>query len=611
MKKLIILLAVISLVIVPTAISQNITLRFTGATSGGDFVLVDSVKVQNTTRSWSETVVYPDTVLTFTLTGISSAKNFSADIASYPNPFNGATNVAIAMPQSGDATLQLLTLTGQKVAERTISLEAGNNVFEVRLQNPQVYILAVTTSQGRRAIKLLNRGIASENVILHRGNGVVVEKRQSTKPFQIGDALKIVGYTTHNGSVVASREISQSQMASENFTLFFNLLNVAPTVTTDAASSITDNTAVSGGEVTSDGGDSVTARGECWSTVSGPTLSDNHTANGSGMGRFTSQITGLLSGTTYYVRAYATNSAGTAYGNEDTIVTTGMQGALSGVISVSSTQRVRFSRGNLQYTTTGNHAVATGGTVTGTWRFAEHQYDFIGIANRNISNTYAGWIDLFGWATSGWNNGNNYYQPYNKQNSETSSATQNGGWGYGPRNGSTYTYSLVGTYLNSDWGVYNAISNGGNVVSTWRTLSKDEWNYLLETRTTTSGKRYAKGTVNGICGLMILPDNWNVSTYTLNNYNDPNASFTVNDISLANWNVLETAGVVFLPAGGFRNGISVENYGSIGYYWSTTFYNGTVNLGRSYGLKISNSNTEMSDYMRCNGMSVRLVVNAS
>ena len=229
---------------------------------------MDSVKVQNTTRSWSETVVYPDTVLTFTLTGISSAKNFSADIVSYPNPFKGAANVAITMPQSGDATLQLLTLTGQKVAERTISLEAGNNVFEVRLQKPQVYILAVTTSQGRSAIKLLNRGIASENVILHRGNGVVVEKRQSTKPFQIGDALKIVGYTTHNGSVVASREISQSQMASENFTLFFNLLNVAPTVTTDAASSITDNTAVSGGEVTSDGGDSVTARGVCWSTVS-------------------------------------------------------------------------------------------------------------------------------------------------------------------------------------------------------------------------------------------------------------------------------------------------------------------------------------------------------
>ena len=96
-----------------------------------------------------------------------------------------------------------------------------------------------------------------------------------------------------------------------------------PTVTTSAASNITETTAICGGNVTSDGGVAVTARGVCWSTSQNPTISDSHTTNGSGTGSFTSNLTGLTAGTTYYMRAYATNSAGTAYGNEVSFTTTG------------------------------------------------------------------------------------------------------------------------------------------------------------------------------------------------------------------------------------------------------------------------------------------------
>ena len=99
-----------------------------------------------------------------------------------------------------------------------------------------------------------------------------------------------------------------------------------PTVTTTVVSSITSNSAFSGGNVTSDGGAFVTARGVCWSTSANPTTSDNHTTNGTGTGSFTSSITGLSPNTPYHVRAYATNSEGTGYGSEEAFTTKGEGG---------------------------------------------------------------------------------------------------------------------------------------------------------------------------------------------------------------------------------------------------------------------------------------------
>lgn len=94
-----------------------------------------------------------------------------------------------------------------------------------------------------------------------------------------------------------------------------------PTITTTAISYITDNSANSGGFVHSDGGASITARGICWNTSPNPTISDAKTVDGSGVGSFASSLTGLALNTTYYVRAYATNSAGTAYGGQVSFTT--------------------------------------------------------------------------------------------------------------------------------------------------------------------------------------------------------------------------------------------------------------------------------------------------
>ena len=96
---------------------------------------------------------------------------------------------------------------------------------------------------------------------------------------------------------------------------------VAPTVTTAAASALGTTTATSGGNVTADGGATVTARGVCWGTSLNPTTANSKTTDGTGTGVFASALTGLTPGTLYHIRAYATNSAGTAYGSDLTFTT--------------------------------------------------------------------------------------------------------------------------------------------------------------------------------------------------------------------------------------------------------------------------------------------------
>ena len=105
-----------------------------------------------------------------------------------------------------------------------------------------------------------------------------------------------------------------------NFMTLEEMIELA-TVKTSLVTSITSTTAVAGGDVTADGGAEVTAKGVCWSTSQEPTIEGEHTENGAGTGEFTAELSGLEQNTTYYVRAYATNKEGTAYGEEVSFTT--------------------------------------------------------------------------------------------------------------------------------------------------------------------------------------------------------------------------------------------------------------------------------------------------
>lgn len=269
-------------------------------------------------------------------------------------------------------------------------------------------------------------------------------------------------------------------------------------------------------------------------------------------------------------------------------------GAINGLFSVSGSRQVYFSRGNLQYQAS-----------TNTWRFAEHQYDYIGSANKNISSTYSGWIDLFCWATSGYHDSNDEYnvnyQPWSISTS-TVNITYNY-YGYGPSTNMA-SPNLTGNSVNYDWGVYNPINNGGNIANQWRVLTKSEWNYVFNTRTTASGIRYAKAKVNNINGVILLPDDWSSNIFELSNTNTTGASYNSNKISYTQWTtIFESAGAVFLPAAGKRYGKIVHAVGEDAFYWSSTH----TNSYNSFALYFYDTVLYTKDYFRYYAMSVRLV----
>jgi len=163
----------------------------------------------------------------------------------------------------------------------------------------------------------------------------------------VSSLTSLLANTTYYIRAYATNSSGTAYGAQESFTTMAPV--GSPVVTTTSVSNIAQTTATSGGEVTSDGGASVIARGVCWSTSHNPTITDTKTSNGSGTGSFVSSIVGLTANTTYYVRAYATNSSGTAYGAEESFATLAAVGSPSVTTTAISgiAQTTAISGGNV------------------------------------------------------------------------------------------------------------------------------------------------------------------------------------------------------------------------------------------------------------------------
>ena len=237
--------------------------------------------------------------------------------------------------------------------------------------------------------------------------------------------------------------------------------------------------------------------------------------------------------------------------------------ALPGPFTINANgTKVRFSMGNLQYQ-----------AATRTWHFAEHQWEWVGDANSFTNN---GWIDLFEF-----------------------------GSGYNPMSASYYYYHNRNF---CDWGE-NTISNGGNTPNIWRTLTADEWKYLLKTRAGASAKM-ATGNIDGVHGLILLPDSWTQPSGCSFNagFADEENDWTHNTYTLAQWTMMENAGAVFLPAAGKLLSGSVIHVGEFGSYWSSTpHHDYEASSVKFWG----DSALVMSSDSYDDGLSVRVVIEVS
>ena len=283
---------------------------------------------------------------------------------------------------------------------------------------------------------------------------------------------------------------------------------------------------------------------------------------------FKVEVTDLKAKTKYYYRAYVMlNTLQILLGDVKEFTTLEGTGEpetpeSTFMFSVAENKTVTFSPGNLQYHPANDE-----------WRFAPSQLDYIGEDNANISETYNGWIDLFGFGT-----GNN------------------------PTNASEDNNDYP-TFV--DWGV-NKI--GSDAPNTWRTLTKEEWDYLRWERPNYD-KLIGVAQVNGVNGLILLPDDWTCPsgvTFKSGYHDDYGTQYYAEyqTFSSSEWSMLEASGAVFLPAAGYRycsGGVSsVASYGN---YWSST-PNGSDD---AYYLFFYSDRVGINYDNRSDGGSVRLV----
>lgn len=303
-------------------------------------------------------------------------------------------------------------------------------------------------------------------------------------------------------------------------------------------------------------------------------------------------------GTNYYIKSltgktYARNNG---Y-NVSWKMTALPEGALPGKFTINAGgNKVRFSKGNLQ-------AVFASAGSSRTWQFATNQWDYIGSAAANTSIngsgsvSVAGTVDLFGWV--GTSSDNNNYGIWNNTTANDYGNTKN-------------------ESLKNDWG-HNAITNGGNTADMWRTLTREEWGYMLSTRSgaTVNGSnnvRFAKATIRtdatGVKGLLLFPDGatFDASEASWGVLNDGYENYTTT-CTAAQWTALEAKGCVFLPAAGNRTGTTVSDAGNAGAYWTATGSNSNA----SYSNRVSFGQTSWGNpefgaqQQKTYGHSVRLV----
>jgi hypothetical protein len=325
--KILLTVSMIGLIFSIYAQEPTMTLTFT-AKDNGQHIPLDSIYIENMTQGGDTSLYAPDTVLILDYITNVGEEQASGNVhfflsQNYPNPFSYNTKVDLFISNDQNINISVRDLNGREISRLTLSLKKGVHSFTIYPGKENIYLLTISGEQDSKTITLLNSASWSvhssqfkivHNTIDEKGYRFKTIETLNGFAFNLGDLLRYTGYAIMLNGNPGSDLMEDNPLTS---TLYeFDITDNLPTVTTDSVTDITNTSATSGGDVTSDGGSSVTARGVCWSTSPDPTLSDDYTIDGSGIGIFISSITDLLVNTQYYVRAYATNSVGSSYGKQ-------------------------------------------------------------------------------------------------------------------------------------------------------------------------------------------------------------------------------------------------------------------------------------------------------
>lgn len=431
--------------------AQVRTVTFTGRDRTNQYhIPLHHVKVFNLDQLWEEVLYYPDTALTMGTVGIEGHELLTGLqlMQNVPNPFDGTTEFVLFLPEDNDVALEIYDLTGKlTVSQQYTGLPMGAHLFRAMLVSPQTYLLGASTRDGRTTIKMVNEGHGGENSIQHigmvNGNGDITvylknDRAGTPYPFSVGDEMKYTGYAEIDNAEVESNTVVKQQVDNETVHLSFDF--TLPTVTIISINDVADPSITCSCNVVSDGGAMVTARGVCWSTSPSPTFADNHLEAENGTGAFTCTISGLTAGTTYYVRAYATNAVGTAFSNEQSFTKLVLPTVTTNTVSnISSSTAI--CGGNV--TTDGGHPVTARGVC---WSTSQ---------NPTISNSHtadSSGTGSFTSALTGLATGTTYYvRAY---------ATSSVGTAYGNQRSFTTTLICGNNVADYDGNYYNTVQIG-------------------------------------------------------------------------------------------------------------------------------------------------------
>jgi uncharacterized protein (TIGR02145 family) len=396
-----------------------------------------------------------------------------------------------------------------------------------------------------------------------------------------------------------------------------------PELTTVAISDVGITTAVSGGTIITDGGEEITEKGVCWSTSTNPTIADSKTSDGKGSANFTSNIVGLSEGTTYYVRAYATNEVGTAYGNELSFTTGEVTSAVLTTTQVSNvTSTTAVAGGNI--TSDGGGSITARGVCWGTSPNPTVNKTSNGTGTgsftSNITNLEDGTVY--------------YYRAY---------ATNSSGTSYGQE------FSFITPVTDIEGNVYKTVKIGDQVWmaenlkttkynddaaiplvtdnDAWKALTDDAYCWAQNDEATNKPLYGALYNWYAVETNKLCPTGWHVPTNGEFSAMEMSLGMTAEEAAKTDWrgtnegdklkkdtgwkegeNGSNTSGFSALPAGyrSYITGIS-EGVGLITYFWSSTMLD--ENLAMYRRLDGDNDKVFRSGGYKKAGKSVRCVKN--